>query len=679
MKSIVPGVHRGEDGSDGSDDERGGAKSPLPPPIKGFASPKLLVPCRSTRTGRSGAAGTRQATGVGRCTPSTALPSEVVSSGGNSRPRPGFYLCPSRNSCYRSVHFIPPRDSRLGFHVKYNSEWLYCASRCYSSKGDGSNASEGKHAAAKDAASFDKAKTRREKVRVDSRHCNEHALLGQKEQQEWLDSAKSSCDGKKRESPFLTKKERFRNEFIRRLIPWEKIAVSWDTFPYYLNEDTKNLLLECATSHLKRGKFASSYGSRLASSSGRILLQSSAGSELYRERLVRALARELQVPLLVLDSAALAPYDFGQEGASEDETDDENVESGEECAESEAEDENESNNEEELSSSNEANSDGSDDEDVDVQTSPEALRNIIPFSLEEFAQRVSGEDESTSTSTESDATTPPHELRGPLKKGDRVKYVGATVHLEVDNRPLSSGQRGEVYEVNGDQVAVILDSIDAKTKEAGKDEQISSGDARPSIYWINIQDIVRDQDTESEDWYIAVEAVHEILLSLQPVIVYFPDSSEWLSRAVPKSHRKEFISKLEEMFDQLPGPVLLICGQSKVEKGAPKEREKFRVVLPPLDRIGQLPFSLKRLTDGLKASKTSKTDDIYKVFTNIVYIHPPKDEELLRTFYKQLEEDRKIIISRNNLVELSKVLDEHELSCMELLNVKSDGVVLTKQ
>lgn len=34
----------------------------------------------------------------------------------------------------------------------------------------------------------------------------------------------------------------------------------------------------------------------------------STGTELYRERLVRALAQELQVPLLVLDSSVLAPY-----------------------------------------------------------------------------------------------------------------------------------------------------------------------------------------------------------------------------------------------------------------------------------------------------------------------------------------------------------------------------------
>ena len=144
-----------------------------------------------------------------------------------------------------------------------------------------------------------------------------------------------------------------------------------------------------------------------------------------------------------------------------------------------------------------------------------------------------------------------------------------------------------------------------------------------------VQDIVHDIDTQSEDWYIALEALLEVIFSmltgfiiwlflatyvyfsiclcssvylsnyiyyfwswpyefischstlwsqvlpsLQPLIIYFPDSSEWLSRAVPKSHRREFIHKVEEMFDQLQGPVVLICGQNIIETGT-KEKEKF--------------------------------------------------------------------------------------------------------
>lgn len=75
--------------------------------------------------------------------------------------------------------------------------------------------------------------------------------------------------------------------------------------------------------------------------------------------------------------------DFGEEYASESESEDGHVESGEECtSESEEEVENEARNEEEWTSS-EAKSGESDD---DVQASAEAFKKILPCSLEEFAK-----------------------------------------------------------------------------------------------------------------------------------------------------------------------------------------------------------------------------------------------------------------------------------------------------
>ncbi|XP_065633563.1 outer mitochondrial transmembrane helix translocase, partial [Quercus suber] len=91
------------------------------------------------------------------------------------------------------------------------------------------------------------------------------------------------------------------------------------------------------------------------------------------------------------------------------------------------------------------------------------------------------------------------------------------------------------------------------------------------------------------------------------------------------------------------------------------------------------PLPLKRLTEGLKATKRSGDDEIYKLFNNVLCIYPPKEEDLLRTFHKQVEEDRRIVITRSNLNELHKVLEEHELSCMDLLHVNTDGVILTKK
>lgn len=107
--------------------------------------------------------------------------------------------------------------------------------RVYSSEGDGRNASEDNHRPVNNDPNFDKGKTRREKVREDLKHFSDaHARLGEQDQKEWLNNEKLALDSKKKESPFLTRREKFKNEFARRILPWQKIHVSWETFPYYI-------------------------------------------------------------------------------------------------------------------------------------------------------------------------------------------------------------------------------------------------------------------------------------------------------------------------------------------------------------------------------------------------------------------------------------------------------------
>ncbi|KAG8076345.1 hypothetical protein GUJ93_ZPchr0006g45276 [Zizania palustris] len=514
----------------------------------------------------------------------------------------------------------------------------------------------------------------------------EHARLGERDQQEWLSGERFVIGCKRRESPFLTKRERFCNEFLRRVVPWEKSNLSWRNFPYYVDENAKQLLSECVASHLRHRDAALEYGSRLPSSGGRILLQSLPGTELYRERLVKALAHELCVPLLVLDSSVLAPYDFGED-YSECEEEDGHAESEDEGSELEVDDE---------SDEDEAKSGESDDDDA--IKSVEDLKKLVPCTLEEFAKRVGSEESSTAES--SGTPESPENGKKPLQKGDRVKYVGASVLVEalhrinlgqiptqdggantytfISGRTLSNGQRGEVYEINGDQVAVIFDPPEEKLTDGKKDEASKEQLAKSALYWVDTHDIEHDRDTQAEDWHIAIEALCEVLPSLQPAIVYFPDSSQWLSRAVPKSNRREFIEKVEEMLDQLTGPLVLICGQNILE-AAPKDKEPKTLVLHNLARLSPLTSSLKRLVGGLKGRKPSKSNDISKLFRNKLFIPLPKDDEQLRIFNNQIEEDRKIIISRSNLVEMHKVLEGHELSCEDILHVKSEGIILTKQ
>ncbi|CAN6173109.1 unnamed protein product [Urochloa humidicola] len=487
----------------------------------------------------------------------------------------------------------------------------------------------------------------------------EHARLGERDQQEWLSGERFLTGRKRRESAFLTRRDRFRNEFLRRAVPWDKTGVSWNSFPYYVDQNVRQLLSECVAAHLRQRDIAMEYGSGLQSSSGRILLQSLTGTELYRERFVRALANELRVPLLVLDSSVLAPYDCGED-----------------CSESEEEDNHAEDEGSEPEVDGEGDEESGESDADDSIKSVEDLKKLVPCTLEEFAKRVVGRvlPESSSAAESSGTTESSEEEKKSLKKGDRVKYVGASVVVEADTRTLSNGQRGEVYEINGDQVAVIFDPREDKVADGDKDEANKEQNAKPAVYWVDAQDIEHDHDTQAEDWHIAIEALREVLPSLQPAIIYFPDSFQWLSRAVPKSNHREFVEKVEEMFDQLTGPLVLICGQN-TEK-APTAASN---ITDPRTMLFQKLAMLSPLRRALKGRKPSRSSDIMKLFKNRFFIPLPKDDEQLRVFNNQIEEDKKIIISRHNLVELHRVLEEHGLSCEDLLHVKSEGITLTKQ
>ncbi|OQU76102.1 uncharacterized protein LOC8081281 isoform X1 [Sorghum bicolor] len=515
----------------------------------------------------------------------------------------------------------------------------------------------------------------------------EHARLGERDQQEWLSGERFITGCKRRESPFLTKRDRFRNEFLRRVVPWDKTGVSWNSFPYYVDQNARQLLSECVASHLRHKDVALEYGSGLQSSSGRILLQSLPGTEFYRERFVRALANELCAPLLVLDSSVLAPYDCGED-CSESEGEDSHAEVEENGSESEVD--------------GEGDEESAESDDDDSIKSVADLKKLVPCTLEEFAKRVAGIQESSSAAESSGTAELSEEEKRSLQKGDRVKYIGASVVVEADNRiilgkvptqdgsknaytfisgrTLSNGQRGEVYEINGDQVAVIFDPPE-EVADGNEDEAKKEQNAKPAVYWVDSQDIEHDHDTQAEDWHIAIEALCEVLPSLQPAIVYFPDSSQWLSKAVPRSNRREFVEKVEKMFDQLTGSLVLICGQNIVEAStaAPKDKEPKTLLFHNLSRLSPLSSSLKQLVGSLKGRKPSRSSDITKLFKNRIFIPLPKDDEQLRVFNNQIEKDRKIIISRHNLVELHKVLEEHELLCEDLLHVNSEGIALTKQ
>ncbi|KAL3618041.1 hypothetical protein CASFOL_038362 [Castilleja foliolosa] len=410
------------------------------------------------------------------------------------------------------------------------------------------------------------------------------------------------------ETPILTRGEKFREEFLSRIVPWEEINDdSLDNFPYYISEHDKNNLKECVAARLKYENFnRDAYGGRLAGSSGRILLQTIPGAQLYRERLVSGLAKELQVPLMVLDSSTLPPYDFSQP--------DEEISYGSRYG------------------SDSDSSDSSDDEDYS----------------DYFCDSDDSDDEKT------DSAKPQ------LKEGDRVKYTGENnTPAGANNRTLSKGQRGEVLKVNGDKVAVVFYSSGLGTKEPVENAEKNQ---KPLVEWLDLKHIEHDKDAQTHDCHVATEVLCEVLESREPVIVYLPESFWWLPRSAKWKTRREFRNKVKEMFEKLSGRMVLICGQNTWDVG-PKEMKQ----------------SWKKLVDGLPEAGFEEKYDARRVFTNVIRIKPPKDEELLKTFRKQIEEDKPKVISQNNLTKMRTALKENGLLCTALNSVEIDGLVLNKK
>lgn len=150
------------------------------------------------------------------------------------------YNCQLGQNVIRNFHSVISSQSKKCSSINtipkfcgdYISDWSSILPRFYSSEGDKS--SGGKHVAAKDTSSLNVKKLQGTNVNPGMSRRAKHAWLGEQDQIEWIKYEELAYNSQKMESTFLTKREKFRNDFMRKVVPWEKISVSWDTLPYYI-------------------------------------------------------------------------------------------------------------------------------------------------------------------------------------------------------------------------------------------------------------------------------------------------------------------------------------------------------------------------------------------------------------------------------------------------------------
>ncbi|KAL5996096.1 hypothetical protein ACLOJK_026169 [Asimina triloba] len=103
----------------------------------------------------------------------------------------------------------------------------------------------------------------------------------------------------------------FKDSLQQSVLNGSDIQVSFDNFPYYVSENTRNALVLALHIHLKHTEFTK-YAQDLPTINPQILLSGPAGSEIYQETLVKALANHFEVKLLVVDSLSLPGVSQGQ-------------------------------------------------------------------------------------------------------------------------------------------------------------------------------------------------------------------------------------------------------------------------------------------------------------------------------------------------------------------------------
>ncbi|KAL6622385.1 hypothetical protein ACP70R_032264 [Stipagrostis hirtigluma subsp. patula] len=96
----------------------------------------------------------------------------------------------------------------------------------------------------------------------------------------------------------------FQDGLKRGILSPDDIEVTFDNFPYYLSEITKEVLLLSAFIPMKKKEFMERL-SGISSVNQRILLSGPSGSEIYQETLIKALAKHFDARLLIVDSLLL--------------------------------------------------------------------------------------------------------------------------------------------------------------------------------------------------------------------------------------------------------------------------------------------------------------------------------------------------------------------------------------
>ncbi|CAA3027719.1 AAA domain-containing FHA domain-containing [Olea europaea subsp. europaea] len=448
-------------------------------------------------------------------------------------------------------------------------------------------------------------------------------------ERDWIqDSILASRAGKS------LRKSAFREDIIAAILEGGSLEVSFDNFPYYLSESTKNVLIAASYVHLKH-KDQVKYASELSNLNPRILLSGPAGSEIYQEMLAKALAHYFGAKLFIFDSHSFV----GGSPAKEPELLREGCNVEEVCG----------------SSKQVA---GSSDLAKGMELS--SVEADIPDS----AKFLLGSDSKTKMETDNLPTSGNAAKKPSIKHGDRVKFVGPAsggLHLTSSRGP-TPGMRGKVllpFEDNPfSKIGVRFD----KSIPDGVDLGGLCGDGHG--FFCNATELRLDTSGVEDLDKLLIDTMFETVFEVSrdsPFILFIKDAEK--SVAGNSELYVTFRNKLEKIPDNVVIIGSYTQNDNRKEKSHPSSLlfTKFSSNHTALLDLA-FPDSLGRLHDkGKDVPKATKL--LSKLFLNKVTIHPPQDEALLVSWKQQLEQDAETLKLKANLNNLRTVLSRRGMEC----------------
>ncbi|TKY55321.1 AAA domain-containing protein [Spatholobus suberectus] len=420
----------------------------------------------------------------------------------------------------------------------------------------------------------------------------------------------------------------FKEDVHAAILDGKEIDVSFDNFPYYLSENTKNVLVAACFMHL-RHKEHEKFTADLTTINPRILLSGPAGSEIYQEMLAKALAKYFGAKLLIFDSHLL----LGGLSSKEAELlkDGFNAEKSFSCTKQSSPATDMARSMDPLASETETPNSSNAPTSYDFESQPKLENDNMP---------------STSGTAKSCL----------FKLGDRVKFScsSSCSIYQTSSRGPSNGSRGKVVLLFEDnplsKIGVRFDKPIPDGVDLGGACEGGQG------FFCNVTDLRLESSAVEELDKLLIHSLFEVVFSESrsaPFILFMKDAEKSI---VGNGDSYSFKSKLEN----LPANVVVIGSHTQNDSRKEKSHPggllftKFGSNQTALLDLA-FPDSFGRLHErGKEVQKPNRT--LTKLFPNKITIHMPQDEALLASWKQQLDRDVETLKIKGNLHHLRTVL-----------------------